>query len=97
MTRARFILAVLVSASFVSLVAAGSYGGGESDGFMDCGKSSTWTIAAGQTKVCCVSGGMNYVDKFEYTTEPVGSFSGSSDIKFTVRESLYSNTFGYTR
>jgi|TARA_B110000003_G_scaffold248971_1_gene260995 hypothetical protein len=96
MTRARFILAVLVSASFVSLVAAGSYGGGESDGFMDCGKSSTWTIAAGQTKVCCVSGGMNYVDKFEYTTEPVGSFSGSSDIKFTVRESLYSNTFGYT-
>lgn len=32
---------------------------------------------------------MNYVDKFEYTTEPVGSFSGSSDIKFTVREKTF--------
>ena len=86
MARARFILAVLVSASFVSLVAAGS-SGGESRGDEDCGESKTWTINAGDTKECCVSIGMNYVDKFEYTTEPVGSFSGSSDIKFTVRES----------
>ena len=87
MARARFILAVLVSASFVSLVAAGSGDrGGESRGNDDCGESKTWTINAGDTKECCVSTGMNYVDKFEYTTEPVGSFSGSSDIKFTVRE-----------
>ena len=86
MARARFILAVLVSASFVSLAAGGSTGG-ESRGRSDCGESSTWTIAAGDTKHCCTSISMNYVDKFEYTTEPVGLFSGSSNIKFSVRES----------